>query len=267
MSDNIQEPNQQAEIHFHNCYQDLFCKINFPRAWQEICQACQLAQNPIYIALKGYMWFEGKGVRQDKISANRICQEVFPQLLLRQDALSYTLIGLCYLSGLGTAQDTKRSISWLNKAAEQNQPVALATLGSCYNLGCGVKQNNLTAYRYFLQASQLEDPFAMYALADCYLKGDGVIRDFNLAVDWLHKAVELGEPMAMISLAKCYSETIAISCDASEAENLIQQAENLIQQAAASGWTGILPSRWHNSASINKTSGWWGFAATFFFSS
>lgn len=87
-------------------------------------------------------------------------------------APAQTVIGSCYYSGEGVAQDYAQAVYWFKKAAEQDEVNAQQFLGVCYFYGHGVPedwsqakfwwgkaaaQGNDNAYQALEQLYQLED--------------------------------------------------------------------------------------------------------------
>lgn len=74
--------------------------------------------------------------------------------------------GVAYLCGRGAAQDYRTAISWLEKAAAQNNAPAIANLAYCYSNGFGVAKDDARALELYRTAANLGDSAAsqQYAL-------------------------------------------------------------------------------------------------------
>lgn len=64
-----------------------------------------------------------------------------------------TILGICYLEGLGTAQNYTQAFRWLSLAAERGAPRAEANLGLMYRDGLGTDPNIHSAIALFERAA------------------------------------------------------------------------------------------------------------------
>ena len=101
-------------------------------------------------------------------------------------------MGLKYLKGQQIAQDIALGLSYLQKAAAQQNGVALNALGEAYEQGQGVESNIEQAVQYYQQAAAQVNADAYSHLGRLYTKGIGVERDIRIARDWLEKGSLLG---------------------------------------------------------------------------
>ena len=138
-------------------------------------------------------------------------------------------LGACYLSGLGCRADTATAISWLEKAADNENIRAINTLGDiyrqqgelknavlyyekavtlgslegycnlgyCYQEGLGVVLNSQKAYELYKFAADHEYNRAYRMLASCYTNGIYVEPSMAEALNWLTKAADNGDVIAM----------------------------------------------------------------------
>ena len=70
-----------------------------------------------------------------------------------------------YLLGRGVAQDDKKAVEWLTKAAEQGVARAQNNLGWMYEKGRGVAKDDKTAVRWYTKAAEQGHARALKALA------------------------------------------------------------------------------------------------------
>lgn len=129
----------------------------------------------------------------------------FKQQIEKNHAEAPFNLALCYVKGIGVAQDMKLAVEWYNRAAEQGHCEAFGILGYCYEYGIGVAQDNRLAFHWLQKAAEQEDQEAQNNLAFCYAKGKlDVAQDEKMAFHWWQKAAELGHPDAKFYLAWCY---------------------------------------------------------------
>lgn len=96
-------------------------------------------------------------------------------------------MGLEYLKGKQIAQDIALGLSYLQKAAAQQNSVALNALGEAFENGIGTEANIEQAVQYYRQAAAQVNADAYSHLGRLYTKGIGVERDIGVARDWLEK--------------------------------------------------------------------------------
>ena len=58
-------------------------------------------------------------------------------------------LGYCYLTGIGTAEDSNQAARWFERSAEQDYPRALRLLGCLYQDGNGVEKDEPKSVEYF----------------------------------------------------------------------------------------------------------------------
>lgn len=174
---------------------------------------------------------------------------------------SQTSLGLAYARADSFVErDFPAALQWLNAAAEQEDPRALAALGGLYRFGVGVAQDSETWLRLVTRAAELgyapsavetalylldEDAATAdvqralhflrgaasssyapgaYALGKVYLHGELVERDTDLAVQWLTRASELKFSLGTAWLAELYDKGIGVTADPARAAQLREQA-------------------------------------------
>src|SRR5690606_21517718 len=94
--------------------------------------------------------------------------------------------------GQQIAQDIALGLSYLQKAAAQQNSVALNALGDAFENGIGTEANIEQAVQYYHQAAAQVNADAYSHLGRLYIKGIGVERDIGIARDWLEKGSLLG---------------------------------------------------------------------------
>ncbi len=115
-----------------------------------------------------------------------------------------TMLGDCYLHGLGVEKSEKLAVSYFTKAAEKNDPQAQFSLGMCYAFGDGVPQDKNVAEDWMIKAAKQGNKTYQYLLAMLYLTGKEIRKDEAMTIFWLEKAAEQDEENAQFYLASAY---------------------------------------------------------------
>lgn len=105
-------------------------------------------------------------------------------------------VALAWILRVIPPRSPRRAFALLQRAAAQNQPVALLELAD----RALVKRQTNEGIRLLRRASRLGSPAAMVRLAQMFLYGHGVSRSLKRAEDLLQSAWELGEPEAALWL-------------------------------------------------------------------
>lgn len=80
------------------------------------------------------------------------------------------------------------ALKWARKAAEQGNARAEYLIGNCYASGKGVAENIKEAVKWFARASEKGNADAMFGLARCHLLGEGVAVDLDKALELIESA-------------------------------------------------------------------------------
>jgi TPR repeat protein len=123
-----------------------------------------------------------------------------------EQGVGWTMLGMCYLRGLGVPEDKEEAVKWFRKDAERGEPNGIYPngiymLAECYFRGEGVPEDKAEAVRLYRIAAEQGDGLAQYRLGRLYYDGDGVIQDKLEAIRW---SKESGFFMATMVLVKCY---------------------------------------------------------------
>ena len=112
-------------------------------------------------------------------------------------------IGGCYLNGsLSFDIDYEEARRYLELAAAEDNPFALANLGAMHQKGWGGPQDQVAAAVYTRKAAEAGYPQGQYNLYVLYSHGLGVEHDDAKALEWLIKAADQHFPRAMLALAE-----------------------------------------------------------------
>ena len=110
------------------------------------------------------------------------------------------LAGYYALGQGGLEQSYEKAFYWTNKAAEQGNTLAQATIGNSYFLGMGVVQSDEKAFYWAKKSAEGNNENGQ-----CLL-GKGVAKSNEEGIYWAKKSAEQGFPDAQYLLALCYNE-------------------------------------------------------------
>ena len=103
--------------------------------------------------------------------------------------------------------DYVKAKEWWEKAAEQNNLIAMENLGDMYQRGEeGVPQDRRRAFAWFERAAEAGLPTAMERVGLAYLSGTGTTVDAEKAKEWLIRAAENGNASAECTLGTRFYE-------------------------------------------------------------
>ncbi|MDR1498417.1 MAG: sel1 repeat family protein [Puniceicoccales bacterium] len=119
------------------------------------------------------------------------------------DAEAQFKTGMCYLEGIGVAQDKTEAFRWLLKAAQQKDDVAQNAVGVCYLKGIGVAQDNTEAVRWLHKAAEQNNADTQLLLGIIYAKGEIVPKDADKAIRWVQAFLD--NPKADAEKKKTFS--------------------------------------------------------------
>ena len=108
--------------------------------------------------------------------------------------------GVMAAEGLGRAEGAGTALSWFQRAAEQDHPLALFNLGVLYWKGELVGRDRSFAVALWRRAAEFDLAEAQFNVAAAYLRGEGVGRDTRKARTWLVRATQQGHEDAAVAL-------------------------------------------------------------------
>ena len=160
-------------------------------------------------------------------------QETPEQKLTREadsgDLNAQLTLGYMYLYGDDGAkieQNFSKAFQYYEKAAAQNDNVAINNLGSLYYSGIGTKQDMLKAAQMFSKAASLGNTESMINLAFIYISGTGSSFRPQEAIELFSKASEAGNPTANFMMGYAYYKGYMVEKDYIQAFNLVKKAAN-----------------------------------------
>lgn len=195
-----------------------------------------------------------KGIYQDgsKADAVRVLNEA-----VSKDSIAYAMnaLGLVYMEGIGTAQDTIKAIYLLEEAGEKGYPNAYHNLGAVYKEGkCGIKQNYSKAYEIFMKGAEQGSDVCKYDAGFMLYKGLGCEQNYEEAVRQFTSASNGGHKGAMYMLGLCYRNGYGVEQDEEEGMKLLKQASDLGYRAAIEEMERPLPENSMHDIIVNNAS-------------
>ena len=106
------------------------------------------------------------------------------------------LAGYYALGQGGLEQSYEKAFYWTNKAAEQGNTLAQATIGNSYFLGMGVVQSDEKAFYWAKKSAEGNNENGQCLLATLYFLGKGVAKSNEEGIYWAKKSAEQGFPGA-----------------------------------------------------------------------
>lgn len=125
------------------------------------------------------------------------------------EARAQMILGLHDL-GDGNGGNPEEAAKWLERAAEQGEPIAQYRMATMYAAGRGVKADDARAFHWYEAAAQAGNRKAMSNLAVSYAQGKGVAKNPQEAVHWFSNAAELGLVDAQFDLAILYERGLGV---------------------------------------------------------
>lgn len=188
-----------------------------PKAAYELYQnIANVHKNPRAYGALGLACLQGNGCPED----DNLGKAYLDTAVSLGDQPSTFYLGVCYLSGLGCHADTAAAISWLEKAADDENIRAINTLGDVY-LEQGEFKN---AVLYYEKAVTLGDLDGYCNLGYCYQEGLGVVLNSKKAYDLYKYAADHAHNRACRLLADCYIKGIYVEPNVAQALAWLTQA-------------------------------------------
>ena len=153
------------------------------------------------------------------------------------DAYFQGVLGEKFRLGEGVDVNLERAYYWIEKSAEQDNPIGLYNLGIMTLQGVVVDQDAVRAMEILSQAvpglielAEQGDIRAQAALYPLYFYGMGVEQDLEQARKWLEMSAEKGFNRSMVNMARSYFYGQGVEVDYSESlkwyEKLAEQGDS-----------------------------------------
>ena len=126
----------------------------------------------------------------------------------QNDTRAMIMLGKAWLFGLpasGRTPDASKARAWFERAQPDSNPQAAYYLGIMEKAGYGHPADPVAAAAHFRFAALQNMPEAMYLLGNAYAGGEGVDTDPREAMRWYLRAASLEHPQATQELAHAFA--------------------------------------------------------------
>lgn len=162
----------------------------------------------------------GKGTPKDMEGGLRLLKG----LAEKGNARAQLNLGKFYrLVGVNGKPDLNLALSWLTKAANQNEAEAQESLGDMYEQGEGVKKNISEATKWYEKAANNGDTFSQNRLGNIFYQKKAFKESFN----WYLKAANQGHADSMVSVGNMHKEGEGTAKDLAKAAEWFRKAAEL----------------------------------------
>ena len=152
--------------------------------------------------------------------------ELLGPLAVDGNPTAQTLLGRCYESGLGVAQDLEKAVEWYRLAAEQNDAQGQILLAYCYEQGLGVAKDTDKTRELMLKAAESGHPEAQFNCALYASKGlYGVAKDPVQSFTYAKRAADQGYAQAERYVGACYEYGVGTEMNQELAETWYAKAK------------------------------------------
>lgn len=117
-------------------------------------------------------------------------------------------------------QDFANALTWIQKAANANNPIGIYYLGLMYMDGNGVIRNTSKGAELLIQASELKEPNAQLKLAMMYFAEKlptTITLEPEKAISWVSASADNGVVEAQYILGKLYEDAFGVTRDTAKA--------------------------------------------------
>jgi len=129
-------------------------------------------------------------------------------------------LGICLLKGRGVPKDHELALSWLTRAANRKDAIALYTLGNFH----AQAEDYVKANKFYLQAAAQGHAAAMNNLGTSYEHGHGVPADATKAAKWYGNAARMNLAAAQCNLALMHATGLGVARDPKRALKFYRDA-------------------------------------------
>lgn len=174
-------------------------------------------------------------IKKAKSLLNKLCKKGNGEAL--------NIKGSMYYEGNGVKQDQNKAVSLYKKAADAGCSIAMSNLGYAFFYGNGTPQNYEKAYLYFTMAQQRGEWDAFNKLGDMYREGLYVPKDECMAFSLYdhcyrqvpHDATTEAYPACLVRLGECFYKGIGITVNHIIAKNLLEESQAIFEQQIEEG--------------------------------
>lgn len=146
-------------------------------------------RNPDALAWIGFLYQEGKGVKQDQ----QIAAKWMEKAAKAGQAWAAHKLASYYTDGFGVKKDQKQAFQWQKKAVERGNIDAIAVLARMYLFGRGTTKDIAKAKQHLEIGCEKGDADSMQELGKQLYLGEYFEKDLPSALSWLKKSVDAGD--------------------------------------------------------------------------
>lgn len=145
---------------------------------------------------QAHCYLTGIGRNQSPETAVKEYKTIIKNSQHTQAALA---LGMCYIYGIGVAQDEEQGVRWLTFASKHGNATASCELALCYLLGRGVIQNFERMFKLLLPLANDPNSFPSLMVSMCYAYALGTPRDIEKSKEYIGpnsmELQDLGNPL------------------------------------------------------------------------
>lgn len=195
--------NEEGRMHYRD--------KEYKKAYELFSEAASLGY-PDAVFNRAVCLMLGQGTQKDSI-------ESFRQFCKAANLGNMTALhnlASCYMHGVGTPRNDSLAVVYYRKSAENGYALSQTLLADCYLKGTGVEKDSITAYGWLEKAAKQEEPVALYTLAEKCAKEDSLAglskRKLRKqpAKDYYTRAANAGHTKAQFKLAQFYDKGIYV---------------------------------------------------------
>ena len=170
-------------------------------------------------------------------------KSLLTKLVKRGNADALNLKGAMYYEGNGVKQNQKKAVELYIKAAEAGSSLAMSNLGYAYFYGNGTDIDYALAYKYFTMAEQRGEWEAFNKLGDMYMNGLYVPKNEAMAFSLYdhcykqvpHDATNDAYPACITRIAECLIRGTGVAVNHIVARQLLEEAISIYELQIADG--------------------------------
>ena len=150
------------------------------------------------------------------------------------NAYAMNVLGIAYMAGKGTVQDSALAVYWMEQAGKHGYKEAYNNLGMMYKNKDGRNKRYLEkAVYYFKQGTERNSVMCSYALGYMFYKGLGCTQDYTKALALFEKGVGKDHAPSLYMTGLCFRNGYGT-------EQNEQKAAFYLKRAAALGYSPAL---------------------------
>ncbi|BDP33382.1 SEL1-like repeat protein [Vibrio parahaemolyticus] len=174
-------------------------------------------------ALSGFNDYKEFGIEPDNERAFQLIEKALDQNL----PLAHGYAGDFYLASFGPGVDLKKAVEHFEEGAKLGDPKSMIGLALRLKSGTGIDKDYDRANQLIDQAISMNFPDAIFQKGFVYEKGAGVPVDYAKAMEYYHKAADLNISSAAYHLGFMYEQGLGLIVDTNKALEWYKKADEL----------------------------------------